>query len=162
MSNILKRLNNAANGKKETRKNDEDFYTPPLMETYEEPVASVRQQQDTSTSRPATHNQTSNSVLTPDVKFVGEIEFSKSLTIFGYVKGSIKTDGTLLLEQGSDINASINADTLTVCGNFQGNINAKSNIKLLSNAIVSGTLKSRSIQVEDGVTFVGEAQISTK
>lgn len=163
MSNILKRLNNAANGKKEIRKTDEDYYTPPVTETPHEintiiehhiepkPVESARK-----------HERENDSVLTPDVKFIGEIEFSKSLTVYGYVKGSIRTDGTLSLEEGSDINASISANTLTIRGNFQGNVNAKKTIKLLSNAVVSGTIKSRSIQVEEGVTFVGEAEISTK
>ncbi|MDX9703391.1 MAG: polymer-forming cytoskeletal protein [Candidatus Auribacterota bacterium] len=161
MSNILKRLNNAANGKKELRKPDEDYYTPPLPE-HSPMVNTITETRFEPKQHPQPTNPTKDSVLTPDVKFVGEIEFSKSLTIYGYVKGSIKTDGTLLLEEGSDINASINANTLTIRGNFQGNITAKKNIKLLSNAVISGTIKSRSIQVEDGVTFIGEAEISTK
>lgn len=155
MSNILRRLNNASDRNGDTKSNEATYTQQSLMESDSEKGSQnepVRRQS----------NPTTESILTPDVKFVGEIEFSKTLTVYGYVKGSIKTNGELYLEEGSEINASINADTLTIKGNFQGNINAQKNIKLLSNAVIEGTLKARSIQVEDGVTFMGEAQISTK
>ena len=153
MSNILRRLSNAAQDREQQQESN-------AMETnneraVDEPVDKPRF--NTTPSRTSSNDQ---SILTPDVKFEGDIEFTESLTIYGEVKGSITSKGTLFFEKGSNIDADINVDNLTIKGSFKGSINASNSVKLLSDSKIYGNIAAKSIGVEDGATFVGESKIT--
>lgn len=101
----------------------------------------------------------SNSVLTSDVEFNGEIEFENNLTVLGKIKGKIKTTGNLSFEKTARINAHVHADNLVIKGDFKGTIKAGENVSLLSGASIIGDIQAKTIKIEDGVTFVGKATI---
>ena len=149
MSNILRRLSNAAQDKGQQK----DIHT---LKT-ETPVMDSAEKSSFSSNSLKNSLQ---SILTPDVKFEGDIEFSDSLTIFGDVKGSITSKGTLFFEKGSNIDADINVENLIIKGYFKGSINAANSVKLLSDSKIHGNIAAKSIGVEDGATFVGESKIT--
>ncbi|MEW6534978.1 MAG: polymer-forming cytoskeletal protein [Candidatus Auribacterota bacterium] len=148
MSNILKRLSSASVEKDDRSASPVSSYDASMKETVAMPTPSF--------------SKSNSSVITSDVKFDGEIEFNESLTIYGSVKGSIKSSGTLLLEKGASVDATINAKSLTVRGNFKGKIEAEEKVELLSQAQVIGDINANRIKVEDGVKFVGKANINSK
>ena len=147
MSNILKRLSSASQGK--TGSNP--IPAPTMTDVINRTIISPEQSSNGSTS-----------ILTPDVIFEGEIESKAPITIFGTVKGSISTSSSLTLEEGAAISAEINTKFLVVRGKFDGTIHAEENVHLLANAEISGNIHAKSLKVEDGVTFIGKAQISKK
>jgi len=140
MSNILRRLSSSSQEIEEVK----TLYSNTL-----EPVENKLSRENRSSS-----------ILTPDVKFEGEIEFKDELKVFGCVSGAISTNGALFLEEGSNTNANIKAKNLTVRGSFKGKIEADGKVNLLANAKILGDIKAGCISVEEGVTFVGEAKIS--
>ncbi|MCB1196198.1 polymer-forming cytoskeletal protein [bacterium] len=145
MSNILKRLSNASHEKT----------TPAPL-----PNATLKDVMKSTITQPKEQRNGSTSLLTRDVTFEGDIECSSPITIFGNIKGSIVTSSSVTLEQGADISANINTKTLVARGKFNGTISAEENVHLLSSAEISGTIKAKTLKVEDGVYFVGKAQIS--
>lgn len=150
MSNILKRLSNASHSSPEPEQPE------PMKNDFPTRQTTVIRQDDVK------RKTASGSVITSDVKFDGEIEFSDSLTVYGELKGSITSKGDLMLEKGATVDAQINARSLTVRGEFKGEINADQSVELLSNANIYGNINAKAIKVEDGVTFVGKANIKSK
>ena len=149
MSNILKRLSSASVDKEEKT-------TPPVSSSFDTSA------KETVAMPTPSVNRSSGSVITSDVKFDGEIEFNESLTIYGNIKGSIKCAGNLLLEKGASVDATINTKSLTVRGSFKGKIQAEDKVELLTQAQVIGDINANKIKVEDGVKFVGKANITSK
>jgi len=151
MSNILRRLSNAAQDREQQQESNGSDIKPSTA------AIPAEKPRFNASSSNAGNEQ---SILTPDVKFEGDIEFTDSLTIFGEVKGSITSKGTLFFEKGSNIDADINVDNLTIKGSFKGSINACNSVKLLSDSKIHGNIAAKSIGVEDGATFVGESKIT--
>lgn len=151
MSNILKRLTTASQEKEETTE------VPISFADFRKTTPTIA-----SVNTPVSRTDSGGSVLTPDVKFEGEIEFANNLTIFGSVKGSISANGSLNLEKGSKINANIKAKSMTIKGVFKGQITADEKVQLLADAQIFGDINAARLQVEDGVTFVGQAKITSK
>ncbi len=100
-----------------------------------------------------------SSLLTSDVDFNGEIEFENNLTVLGKIKGQIKTNGNLYFEKTAKVNAKIHANNLEIKGFFKGSIKVKEHVNLISGASVLGDIQAKTINIEDGVTFVGKATI---
>ncbi len=140
MSNILRRLSASSPESEETKPSYSNVYEP--------------------YSNTVPKEEKISSVLTKDVKFEGEIEFKDELKVFGAVTGTISSNGSLYLEDGSTTNANVKAKDLTVKGNFKGKIEVDGKVKLSSNAKIYGDIKASAISVEEGVIFVGEARVS--
>ncbi|MDN5940730.1 MAG: polymer-forming cytoskeletal protein [Nitrospira sp.] len=89
------------------------------------------------------------------VEFKGSISYSGTVRIDGYVDGEIHTDGVLLIGDEAVLQATITAGTIICKGKITGDIVATECIKLRAPAIMTGSIKTPILSMEDGVMFNG-------
>jgi cytoskeletal protein CcmA (bactofilin family) len=93
------------------------------------------------------------------VEFNGTITYSGTVRIDGYLNGEIHTDGVLLVGENAVIQAKVTAGTIICKGKITGDIVAKERVKLRDPAVVSGSVKTPVLSVEDGVLFNGDLEM---
>lgn len=100
--------------------------------------------------------------LGEDTEFSGTLKFGNSLTIQGRFKGDLTSPGHLIVGAPGQVRAEIKVGSLTVEGKITGNIKAKDLVDLRSTAEVFGDINASKIKIEEGVVFVGKAEIKPK
>lgn len=98
------------------------------------------------------------SVISAGLTIEGKIEGHGDIRIAGSFKGDIRVKGNLAIELGAHISAEISADTVTVGGEVEGNINAATQVKLLESAQLVGDLKATSLTVAAGSRMRGRVE----
>lgn len=99
-------------------------------------------------------------VLTSDVEIKGNLRFSGELQFDGKIEGEIHAEGVLTLGETAVVNGNIHVSNVTVRGKVNGNITAKEKIEIKTKAEIFGDIKSSKLSVEEGVTFVGQAEVN--
>lgn len=95
--------------------------------------------------------------------FEGKLEFDGRVRIDGSFKGQIRTTGILIVGDGAEIDAEIEAGVVIVKGgSLQGNVHASESIELYVPARVSGTLRAPEIFMDKGVQFSGSCTIEPR
>lgn len=94
------------------------------------------------------------------VEFKGTISYSGTVRIDGYLDGEIHTEGILLVGEDAVIQAKITAGTVVCKGKITGDIVAKERVKLRAPAVVSGSVKTPVLSMEDGVLFNGDLEMA--
>lgn len=99
-------------------------------------------------------------VLSSDVEIKGNLKFTGELTFEGKIDGEVHTEGTLNLGDTAVVNGNINAQSVVVRGKINGNITAKEKIDIKTKAELFGDIRAAKLSVEEGVTFVGKAEVN--
>jgi cytoskeletal protein CcmA (bactofilin family) len=85
------------------------------------------------------------------VEVSGEISFNGSLEVAGKIKGTlISQDGSLVIEQGGDVDAQVDVAVCIIRGIFHGNIMAKSRVEVYKTAQLNGEVATPVLLVEEG------------
>lgn len=100
--------------------------------------------------------------LGEDTEFSGTLSFGNSLKIEGKFQGDLTSSGHLIVGGSGQVRAEIKVGSLTVEGKLTGNIKAKDTVDLQSTAEVFGDVNASKIKIEEGVVFVGKADIKPK
>ena len=100
--------------------------------------------------------------LGEDTEFSGTLKFGNSLTIQGKFKGDLTSSGHLIVGAPGQVRAEVKVGSLTVEGKLTGNIKAKDLVDLRSQAEVFGDINAAKLKIEEGVVFVGKAEIKPK
>jgi cytoskeletal protein CcmA (bactofilin family) len=87
--------------------------------------------------------------------FKGVITYEGTVRIDGNVDGEIITKGSLIIGESAEIKAEIEVGTLVCGGAINGNIVAYEKVQLIAPAMVSGTIKTPILIIEEGVRFNG-------
>ncbi|HEU4684857.1 MAG TPA: polymer-forming cytoskeletal protein [Nitrospira sp.] len=94
------------------------------------------------------------------VEFKGTISYNGTVRIDGSLDGEIRTDGTLLIGEDAVIQAKISAGTIVCKGKITGDVIAKERVKLRAPAVVTGSVKTPMLSMEDGVLFNGGLEMN--
>ena len=98
------------------------------------------------------------SVLAAALIIEGKIEGTGDVRIAGRFKGDIRVNGNLTVEPGAHIGGEINADTVTIGGEVEGNITASTRVTLLETGQLTGDLTAKSLTVAAGSRMRGKAE----
>lgn len=101
-----------------------------------------------------------NSIIGEGSEFRGEFKIKDLLRIDGYFKGTIMTDGKVLIGRTGQVDTDIQAGIVVVGGEVRGNIIASKRIVLLSTCRLHGDLITPSLIVEEGAIFEGRCTIN--
>jgi len=96
-----------------------------------------------------------NAFLGKNTKFEGTLLFDGLVRIDGTFEGDVKSSDTLVIAETGKVKANIEAGVVKISGYFEGNIVAKNKVELYKPAVVSGSIKTPSLVIEDGVKFNG-------
>lgn len=100
-------------------------------------------------------------IIGPDAKFKGELSFEKGVKILGSFEGRISTKGNLVVAAEGAIQADVEAGTITVEGEINGNISAEDLVELKNSARLQGDLRCERLIVVDGAHFVGHCNVGS-
>lgn len=94
------------------------------------------------------------------VEFKGTISYSGTVKIDGSLEGEIRTDGTLLIGEDAVIQAKVSAGRILCKGKITGDVVAKERMKLCAPAVITGSVKTPVLSMEDGVLFNGGLEMN--
>lgn len=94
------------------------------------------------------------------VEFKGVISYNGTVRIDGQLDGEIHTDGILLVGEDAVITAKVSAGMIVSKGKITGDIMAKEKVRLLSPAILNGSVKAPMLSMEEGVLFNGNIEMA--
>jgi len=106
-------------------------------------------------------NESNNfpTIIGTDAKFKGELSFEQSVKILGSFEGRIATKGNLLVASEGTIQADIEAGTVIVEGEINGNVAAEDLVELKESARLQGDLRCERLIVVDGASFIGHCNV---
>lgn len=96
-----------------------------------------------------------DTLLAEDFEFDGELIFEKPLLIKGKFKGDIRSEGDLFISEDADVEAKIEAGTVSVKGRVKGNIKAHNKLEMYSSSILAGNIKTPELIMQSGCRFNG-------
>ncbi len=113
------------------------------------------------TASPRTGQSSKEAITTlgPDTEIEGTLKFRHTLIMQGKFKGSIDTEGHVEVGETGSVEAEINAGSIIIAGKVNGNITASDIIDLRQKAELHGDIKSAKLRIDEGVVFVGNADI---
>lgn len=103
-----------------------------------------------------------NSVLGEEARFKGDLSVKGVLRIDGDFQGTLRTPSKVYIGSKGRINSTIYARTVVVGGVVRGDIYASERVKVLSSAIIIGTVYAPKLIAEEGVMLHGGFQITGK
>ncbi len=101
-----------------------------------------------------------NSIIGEGSEFKGEFKINGLLRIDGKFKGTIETNGKVLIGQNGEALTDIKARLVVVGGEVKGNIFATERVIFLSSGKIRGNIVTPSLVMEDGVKFEGNCTIN--
>jgi cytoskeletal protein CcmA (bactofilin family) len=93
------------------------------------------------------------------LSFRGELSGEGDFHIAGRFEGDINVTGRVLVGEGADVDANINARAIVVGGTVRGNLSAATRVEILPTGVLTGTLKTGSFSAADGAAVKGEIWI---
>ena len=95
-----------------------------------------------------TESTINQSTLAKDIKINGSFESTDYIDFSGHLTGTLKSS-TINLKPGSYVKGTITADTITVEGEVDGDIQAK-DIYIKSTAKIKGNIRYQNIDIQNG------------
>ena len=99
--------------------------------------------------------ETKESVIASGLMIDGKIEGAGHVRMAGRFKGDVNVEGDLTIDPGAKITGSVRADTVTIGGELEGNIDGASRVELLASGVLNGDLKAGSLTVASGSRMRG-------
>ena len=104
----------------------------------------------------ATNSQT---IIAEDVSIDGNVLLNGNVTIYGEIKGSVKTDGAIQLAKSGKIYGDVEASMIQINGYIEGDAFINGPAELLKGCELVGNLKYKILTIEDGAQFSGRCEI---
>ncbi|MCB1175324.1 MAG: polymer-forming cytoskeletal protein [Leptospiraceae bacterium] len=102
-----------------------------------------------------------NSLIGPGSEFRGEFKVKDLIRIDGYFKGSILTEGKVLIGQDGVVETDIQAGIVVIGGEVRGNVHASRRLTLLSTCKLYGDVVTHRLIIEEGGIFEGRCTINS-
>src|SRR5688572_31979202 len=92
--------------------------------------------------------------------FDGTFRSSRDLRIDGEVKGTIECQGTLLVAQGANVTAKVEAENITVAGDLNGDIRCRGRLQIMPSGQVRGKVMTETLVINEGAFYEGQLEMS--
>jgi len=99
------------------------------------------------------------SVMGAGLSFRGEVSGEGDFNVAGKFEGDINVTGRVLVADGAQVDANINAFAIVIGGTVRGNLSASTRVEILPTGILSGTLKTGSFSAAEGASVKGEVWV---
>lgn len=99
-------------------------------------------------------------LLGPGTEFTGKLIFKGTVRIDGFFNGEIISDDILIIGEGAEVKAQIQAGTVIVKGGIVvGDITASNVVEIHSPGKLTGNITAKSLFIDKGVVFEGECKM---
>jgi cytoskeletal protein CcmA (bactofilin family) len=89
----------------------------------------------------------------------GTLNFTGTMRIDGQIEGQVVTSGMLIVGEGGRIHADIQAGVVVCGGAIDGNIMARERVQLLAPSVLTGTVRTPLLIIEEGAQFNGTCEM---
>ena len=110
-------------------------------------------------SRPAGGGELGGAVVGARLAFRGEISGEGDFHIGGKFEGDINVTGRVIVTDGAEVDANINALAIVIGGTVRGNLSASTRVEILPTGVLTGSLKTGSFSAADGASVKGEVWV---
>ena len=100
------------------------------------------------------------SLLGKGTEIAGEISFSGGMRVDGVIKGTVRSEGSMIIGASGLIDAEINIRNISINGEFRGIIRASDRVEIHKDGKVFGDIYSPCLIIEPGATFEGRCNMS--
>jgi cytoskeletal protein CcmA (bactofilin family) len=97
-----------------------------------------------------------------DTEITGDIRFKDSFRIDGKFKGKILSGSSLIIGETGDVEADIEAGSISINGRVKGTMSATDLIEIFSQGRVTGKMVTPKLIIEEGAFFQGSCQMEIK
>ncbi len=98
------------------------------------------------------------SLIAEELTIEGKIEGTGHVRIAGRFKGDVSVKGNLAIEAGATLTGGVRANTVTIGGQVDGNIDGATRVELLETGILNGDLSADSLTVAAGSRMRGKVE----
>ena len=114
-----------------------------------------------SKEEPIVVQQEQGSILCEGLTFKnGSLEGIGKITVNCYFVGNIKTNDMVVVGEAGCILGDIEAKSIVVLGNVEGNVDAVETVHLRSGGILNGNIRCSSLEISTGAAFSGECNMT--
>ena len=100
-----------------------------------------------------------NSVIGKGTVFEGIISTKETLRVDGLVKGTINSEGTLVIGNGGKVEGTINTVNVLVGGNVEGEIFASNKVEANPTGRIMGSIHTKNLIVDEKAIFQGTCEM---
>ncbi len=100
------------------------------------------------------------SVIDRHSNFDGAFIAKRDLRIEGEVRGTIECSGTLFIAQGATVNAGVEAENITVAGDFSGEVNCRGRLQVMPSGRLRGKVTTKTLVINEGAFYEGEMEMA--
>ena len=101
---------------------------------------------------------TKESLIAEEITIEGKIEGAGHVRLAGRFKGDVHVRGNLAIEPGATLTGGVRANTVTIGGQLEGNIDGATRVELLETGILTGDLSADSLTVAAGSRMRGKVE----
>lgn len=91
----------------------------------------------------------------PAVAVNGRVSGDDEVIVYGRVEGTITLNNHLMVEEGGQIVADVDAVSVSIRGSLNGEVVAREVVQLLAGSQVTGNLRAPRVIIEEGARFKG-------
>lgn len=106
-------------------------------------------------------NSKNLSIIDKELKIEGSLISSGQLIIKGQVTGTIECDTVVIAEDGLVNSSSTKVGSITIGGNFQGDVTASKELIILATGTCAGKVECKDLIVENGGILNAEVSCKT-
>ena len=106
-------------------------------------------------------NKKNLSIIDKELKIEGSIASTGQLIIKGQVTGTIKGDVVIIAEDGEVNSSQTQVASITIGGNFKGEVTASKELIILSTGTCAGKVSCKDLIVENGGVLNAEVSCKT-
>ncbi len=106
-------------------------------------------------------NNKNLSIIDKELKIEGSIASSGKLIIKGQVNGTIEGDEVIIAEDGRVTSSATKVSSITIGGNFQGEVSATKELIILATGTCAGKVECKDLIVENGGILNAEVSCKT-
>jgi len=142
-----------------TTKKDATIMTPPPA-----PEAAVQREPERpvdivpSTTRRPAPREAKESVIAADITITGKIDGTGHVRIAGRFEGDVHIQGDLTIDAGAKLTGGVRANSVTIGGEVEGNIDNAASVEILATGVLNGDLKAGTLSVASGSRMRGRVE----
>jgi cytoskeletal protein CcmA (bactofilin family) len=91
--------------------------------------------------------------------FEGTYRSQRDLRIEGEVKGTIECQGTLHIAEGAQVDAHVQAESITVAGELSGEIICRGRLQIMTSGRLHGKVTTQTLVINEGAVYEGQLEM---
>ncbi len=103
-----------------------------------------------------------NGFLDAGCEAQGELRFERAFRVHGRFKGTVESDGQLVIGEGGVVEGTVTVGELIVSGRLEGRVEAARRVEIGAKGRVEGEIDTPALVIESGAFFEGQCTMNRK